>query len=98
MFLILLSFFIFFTRNVYRIYQENKKYEYNIFLNPYYQRSGSFDDTNNYLKKIVDNFNNCNLQQLADCSNTGHIGIKYGGVSIGIKELHGYIFFFRKLF
>jgi hypothetical protein len=94
--LILLSFLIFCSRNINRIYQESKKYNYNLILNPYYQYQDNFDHTNDYIKKIIDNFNKCKLEKFLDCSNTGYIGVKYGGASIQIKELNGYIFFYRK--
>lgn len=94
--LIIFSFLIFFMRNIYRIYHEHKKYDYNIFINPYYQYQDSFDDTNNYIKKIIDNFKKCRPGLSLDCSDTGYIGVKYGAAPIGIKELYSYIFFYRK--
>jgi len=94
--LVIFSFLIFFIRNIYRIYHEHKKYDYNIFINPYYQYQDSFDDTNNYIKKIIDNFKKCRPGLSLDCSDTGYIGVKYGAAPIGIKELYSYIFFYRK--
>jgi hypothetical protein len=93
-FLIICSFLIFFTRNIYRIYKEYVKYDYNPFLNPYYQiDKNEYETTSANIKKIIEDFSECNLNKQNNCSNTP---LKFRGVSIGIKEFSSYIIFYKK--
>jgi hypothetical protein len=93
-FLIICSFLIFFTRNIYRIYKEYVKYDYNPFLNPYYQiDKNEYEGVSANIKKIIEDFSECNLDKQNNCSNTH---LKFRGVSISIKEFSSYIIFYKK--
>ena len=93
--LIIFSFLIFFNRNIYRIYKEYVKYDYNPFLNPYYQiDKNEYDVVSANIKKIIEDFNQCKLDKQNDCSNTL---LKFDSVPIGIKEFGSYIIFYKKL-
>jgi hypothetical protein len=93
-FLIICSFLIFFTRNIYRIYKEYVKYDYNPFLNPYYQiDKNEYEGVSANIKKIIEDFSECNLDKQNNCSNTP---LKFRGVSISIKEFSSYIIFYKK--
>lgn len=94
-FLIVFSFFVFFNKNIYRIYKEYIKYNYNPFLNPYYQiDKNEYEVVSANIKKIIDDFNKCKSLKQDDCSNTS---LKFDSVPIGIKELNNYIIFYKKL-
>ena len=94
-FLIVFSFFVFFNRNIYRIYKEYIKYNYNPFLNPYYQiDKNEYQGVSANIKKFIDDFNKCKSLKQDDCSNTS---LKFDSVPIGIKELNNYIIFYKKL-
>jgi hypothetical protein len=94
-FLIICSFLIFFNRNVYRIYKEHVKYDYDPFLNPYYQiDKNEYEVVSSNIKKIIENFSFCKLDKQKDCSNTA---LKFDSVPIGIKEFGSYIIFYKKL-
>jgi hypothetical protein len=91
LFLIIFSFLIFFNRNIYRIYKEYVKYDYNPFLNPYYQiDKNEYDAVSANIKKIIEDFNRCKLDKKNDCSNTL---LKFDSVPIGIKEF-GELYYF----
>jgi hypothetical protein len=93
--LIIFSFLIFFNRNIYRIYKEYVKYDYNPFLNPYYQiDKNEYDAVSANIKKIIEDFNQCKLDKQNDCSNTL---LKFDSVPIGIKEFSDYTIFYKKL-
>ena len=94
-FLIIFCFFIFFNRNIYRLYKEYIKYDYNLFLNPYYQiDKNEYESVSTNIKKIIEDFSECKLQKQNDCSD---IPLIYRSVSVGIKELRSYIIFYKKL-
>ena len=93
--LIIFSFLIFFSRNIYRIYKEYVKYDYNPFLNPYYQiDKNEYDGVSANIKKTIEDFNKCKLDKQNDCSNTL---LKFDSVPIGIKEFSDYTIFYKKL-
>jgi len=93
--LIIFSFLIFFNRNIYRIYKEYVKYDYNPFLNPYYQiDKNEYEGVSANIKKIIEDFNKCKLDNQKDCSNTL---LKFDSVPIGIKEFSDYTIFYKKL-
>ena len=92
-FLIVFSFFVFFNRNIYRIYKEYIKYNYNPFLNPYYQiDKNEYEAVSANIKKIIEGFGECKLYQQNDCSD---IPLIYRGTSVGIKKLKSYIIFYK---
>jgi len=93
--LIIFSFLIFFNRNIYRIYKEYVKYDYNPFLNPYYHiDKNEYDGVSANIKKTIEDFNKCKLDKQNDCSNTL---LKFDSVPIGIKEFSDYTIFYKKL-
>jgi hypothetical protein len=93
--LIIFSFLIFFNRNIYRIYKEYVKYDYNPFLNPYYQiDKNEYEAVSANIKKIIEDFNKCKLDKQNDCSNTL---LKFDSVPIGIKVFSDYTIFYKKL-
>jgi len=93
--LIIFSFLVFFNRNIYRIYKEYVKYDYNPFLNPYYQiDKNEYEAVSANIKKIIEDFNKCKLDKQNDCSNTS---LKFDSVPIGIKEFSNYSIFYKKL-
>jgi len=54
-FLIFLSFCIYITKNIQRINNENIKYDYKVFENPYYNINKNAFDVNNHLRNIKNN-------------------------------------------
>lgn len=93
--LIIFSFLVFFNRNIYRIYKEYVKYDYNPFLNPYYQiDKNEYEAVSANIKKIIEDFNKCKLDKQNDCSNTS---LKFHSVPIGIMEFSNYTIFYKKL-
>ena len=72
-FLILLTIFIFLSRNISRLSQEYDVYNYNIFNNAYYRSV----EQNFEIFKNIKNLNKCYIENdLTECSNS-HIKVKY---------------------
>ena len=58
-FLLLIGISIFILRNVDRIIVENKKYNYNVYLKPYYSIDNSYFRIDYKVKNLIHNYNNC---------------------------------------
>ena len=86
--IILIGFTIFTLRNVDRIIQENKKYNYNVFTNPYFK----VDNTNFFrietmINNLINNYNFC-INYEKECKNKDQFIVK--------KKLNKYIFIRNK--
>ena len=57
--LILVSFFILFTRNIDRINNEIEKYNYSPFLSPFFKVESNYYEINNNFEILVKNYNKC---------------------------------------
>ena len=57
--MLLIGITIFILRNVDRIISENKKYNYNVYLKPYYRIDNSYFRIDDRVKNLIQNYNNC---------------------------------------
>ena len=57
--IILITITIFGLRNIDRIIKENKKYDYNVFSNPYYKVDSTYFRIQKKINKITTNYKNC---------------------------------------
>ena len=65
--IILIATTIFGLRNIDRIINENKKYNYNVFLNPYYKIDNSHFRIDKKIKNIIKNHKDC-LKDKSECN------------------------------
>jgi len=85
--LLLISFIVFFGRNINRLINENNQYNFNPFINPVYRITSNHFLVHNRLEEIVSNNFFCDSNDKR-CDN---------GIHIDVKEKYGYKIFFRKI-
>lgn len=83
--LVCLSFIIFFLRNIDRIYDETKKYNYEPLRNPAYKLQENHFRIDKEMKEIEINYNNCNFD-LQKCKTLNKRIIIKNGYKIFIKN------------
>jgi hypothetical protein len=71
--LILLAAFIFFSRNISRLYEEYNIYNYNVFNNAYYNS----DMQNFSIFKNIQNLNKCHIEKDSSACTDSHIEVKF---------------------
>tara|TARA_B100000963_G_C22613331_1_gene665998 strand:- start:189 stop:1883 length:1695 start_codon:yes stop_codon:yes gene_type:complete len=85
--IILIAATIFGLRNFDRIIDENKKYNYNVFLNPYYDINATYFRIEKKIDNIIKNYENC-LKDKNECDKNDEYFIK--------KKMGKYIFVRKK--
>ena len=73
--IILIGITIFGLRNIDRIIDENKKYNYNVFLNPYYDINATYFRIEKKIDNITKNYENC-LRDKNGCNKNQEYFIK----------------------
>ena len=73
--IILIAITIFGLRNIDRIIKENKKYNYNVFLNPYYKVDSTYFRIQKKINKITTNYKNCQKGK-DECNNNDEFFVK----------------------
>lgn len=69
--LLIISLVVFFGRNVVRLNQEYKKYDYNPFKNIHYRFNDSHFNIQQAIEKLIIDYNNCNVQKKTCLKNKG---------------------------
>ena len=72
-FLIFLTFIIFFSRNISRLNNEYKLYDYNVFNNAYYRE----EEQNFKIFERIKNINKCNVERDLTFCSKDHIKAKF---------------------
>ena len=62
-------------RNIDRIDKESKKYDYNVFLNPYYKIDSTHFRIENKINELIKNFDDCQIDERI-CSKQSQFVIK----------------------
>ena len=83
-FLILISLIIFTGRNINRINEEIKKYNYDLISNPTYILKKNHFRIDLFISKLIESHKNCNNMNKIDCDSNN-------GISIGMKKNYYYL-------
>ena len=84
-FLLLIGVSIFILRNVDRIISENKKYNYSVYLKPYYSIDNSYFRIDYKIKNLIHNYNNCQKSK-PECNSKEQLVKKKFNKYIYIRE------------
>ena len=83
--IILIGITIFTLRNFDRLIKENKKYNYNVLINPYYKVDDSYFYIENKIYDLISNYKLCKKDK-TKCNQDGHFILKKMNKHILIKN------------